>query len=580
MKTPNTTLKIDWRWLIALASITILLGMYGFNDDAIVTNTHLSLLDLLYRSLQLFTLETGSITSPIHFTLEIARWLAPLITFSAAIKGILSLVQDKGKSLLQLRKIKKHAIICGLGNKGFYLAKELLENSFKVVVIDDNAENHHLSYLINKGAISLIGNALDSELLQQARIQTASYLFTTTNKDASNISIIYEANKLVNSNKNKDDININCYADVADFSTKELFYNQPLFSESKKHFNAQVFNLYDRGARLLFEIYAPDSFNAIFKKEDHAASILIFGSNPLAKSLILHAAHSGHYANEKKLHITLINNQAKQNISALSMSYPALDKVVDITTATFPVNALKEKNLQKIINTKPNIIYICNTSDTDAITFTRRLRYLMGENPTPIVACLLQQNMLTKLLIENSEMHNSGIHFFPLIDKTCNTRQIVDEQHDNAAKIIHQMYYDDQIALGETPESNSSLIPWENLSEDIKDSNRGQADHLPIKLRAIGLTLEAALNMSEPLNFSPQQIRILARMEHQRWMADKLLDGWQATTGKKDPQLKLTPLLFDFDVLPEDEKHKDEQTVLYHMQSLINKLKNTSTIIE
>ncbi len=575
MQNTHTSLKFDWRWLIILASITILLGMYGFNEDAIATNTPLSQLDLLYRSIQLFTLETGTISSPIHFTLEIARWLAPLITFSAAIKGILSLVQDKSKSLLQLRKIQKHAIICGLGNKGFYLAKELLEKGFKVVVIDDNAENHHLSYIVNKGAISLIGNALDSELLQRAGIQTASFLFTTTNKDTNNIGIVHEANKLIILDKNKDNINLNCYAEVSDFGTKELFYNHSLFSESKKHFNAQVFNLYDRGARLLFETYAPDSFNAILKKDDPAASILIFGSSSFAKSLILYAAHSGHYANEKKLYITLISEQAKQDVSALSMSYPALDKVVDITTATFPVNILKEKNLQTIIDTKPNVIYICNTSDTDAITFARRLRYLMGENSIPMVACLLQQNMLIQLLIENSEMHNSGIHLFPLIDKTCNTRQIVDEQHDNAAKIIHKMYYDDQIALGETPESNSSLIPWENLSEDMKDSNRGQADHLSIKLRAIGLTLKDVLNMSEPLSFSPQQIRLLAKMEHQRWMADKLLDGWQATTGKKDPKQKLTPLLIDFDDLPEDEKDKDERAVSYHMQNLINKLKKS-----
>lgn len=101
---------------------------------------------------------------------------------------------------------------------------------------------------------------------------------------------------------------------------------------------------------------------------------------------------------------------------------------------------------------------------------------------------------------------------------------VIGEQLDREAKIIHEMYCDDQFALGDTQEANPSLVPWENLSEGMKDSNRGQADHLPIKLRAIDLSLVEAMMQKQPLTFTEQQIQMLADMEHRRWMACKMLD--------------------------------------------------------
>ena len=180
---------------------------------------------------------------------------------------------------------------------------------------------------------------------------------------------------------------------------------------------------------------------------------------------------------------------------------------------------------------------------------------------------------LTKLLYEDNPVQNNTVQLFPLLDKTSDLKQIIGEQLDEAAKMIHELYREDRIRQGETVETNASLVPWENLPEGIKDSNRGQADHLPVKLRAIGLTLEAALNAADAWQFTDEQIRVLAEMEHRRWMADKRLDGWQPTAGKKDSKRKLSPLLVDFDDLPEAEKHKDEQVVVVHIHRLLENLR-------
>ncbi|VAW78426.1 hypothetical protein MNBD_GAMMA15-1487, partial [hydrothermal vent metagenome] len=272
-------------------------------------------------------------------------------------------------------------------------------------------------------------------------------------------------------------------------------------------------------------------------------------------------AQTGHYANRKNPLITLVDAQATQQVSELVMLVPALEQLLDINTHNLSIDSLSTGQLQDVLGSPPNVIYICAESDIHAFTLAQRLASLPGLEGTTIVAGLLQTDTLTELLFEENQARHNNVKLFPLISKTSNLKQIIGEQQDEAAKIIHNIYCEDQLKQGGTVESNTSLTPWEKLPEGIKDSNRGQADHLLIKLRAIGLTLDEAVTTAEPLVFTPEQIDTLADMEHRRWAAGKRLDGWRPTSGKRDNKQKLSPLLVDFNDLPEEEKHKDKVVV-------------------
>jgi len=564
----------DW-WVIAgIAVLSLTLGMLGFyqyTSDGY--GSPLGLPDMLYRSLQLFTLESGGLQGPLPVTLEIARWLAPFTGVYAAIKGVLALAHQQGKSSLRLRNIQDHAIVCGANKGSAHIAHELVSNGVSVVVIDNNSMEAS-PYKLSPDIIQLTGNALDAAILQRAKVQTARYLFTATDSDVDNIGIVQEAQRIANARERDKDVRVlDCYARVSDYRTRALFYTHPLFSDSAKRFNAQIFNLFDRGARLLFESCAPDRYRAIRGKDDPPASITIFGFSPLAKSLVLHVARTGHYANDRKTVIRIVDEQAARQTAALSLSAPALGQLVNIQPHDCPIDGLSTTYLQEIIASPPDVMYICAESDIQALTLTRRLATLSGYKDIPLVVTLLQTDALTELLYEDKPAQNNTVQLFPLLDKTSDLRQIIGEQLDEVAKIIHELYREDRFKQGETVETNASLVPWENLPEGIKDSNRGQADHLPVKLRVIGLTLEDALNAADTWQFTAEQIRVLAEMEHRRWMADKRLDGWQPTAGKKDSKRKLSPLLVDFDDLPEAEKHKDEQAVVVHSQRLLENLR-------
>lgn len=561
MAMQDKKIRIDW-WLLAiLAALITVLGMVGFTMQPLKPgDAPLGPCDLLYRSVQLFTLESGAVDPPVKWPLEFARWLAPLVTSFAAIKGILALIHRRGRTYLRLRDIQQHGIVCGLGQKGLHLASELLDRGEPVVVIERDPQHPALSGLSRRGAVTLVGDARDSALLHEARLHTAHYLFATTDTDACNIDITRKASDLI-SHDADENATLDCYAHVADPATKTLFYDHPLFAESRKQFNAQLFNLYDRGARLLFEDFALDRTRPIRSPADPQARILLFGCNPVAISLVLQAAHIGHYANQKKLAVTIVDELATRQLAGLALSVPALTEILDISTRDIPIEGLKTDDLLKLTDDRQDTIYLCAATDTRTVTLARRLQPLLKDDTVPVVAVLLQTDALADLLGSDNTTLSPRISVFPLIHNTLALDQILGAQQDRAARIIHDMYCEDRIAHGESLESNPSLRPWDDQPEGIKDSNREQADHLPVKLRAIGLTVDAVSNNLRDFTLTPQQIQLLSEMEHRRWMAGKRLDGWRHASGKRNRTLKLDPLLVKFEQLPEGEQHKDVKTV-------------------
>ncbi len=106
------------------------------------------------------------------------------------------------------------------------------------------------------------------------------------------------------------------------------------------------------------------------------------------------------------------------------------------------------------------------------------------------------------------------------------------------------------------------MQPWEKLREDLKESNRRQADQIPEKLAAVGYAVRPLGDAKPAIHgFSAEEVEILSRMEHDRWMAEKLKNGWKFGP-QRDDNLKLHPSLVLWEDLPESEKDKDRQTVL------------------
>jgi len=99
--------------------------------------------------------------------------------------------------------------------------------------------------------------------------------------------------------------------------------------------------------------------------------------------------------------------------------------------------------------------------------------------------------------------------------------------------------------------------PWEQLPEDARKANRGQARSIAEKLTMIGHAYDAGDTPFPSVEeFDKDTTLMLAQKEHIRWMNERTDAGW--TYGPvRDNDKKIHPLLVGWEKLPDKEKQKD-----------------------
>lgn len=138
------------------------------------------------------------------------------------------------------------------------------------------------------------------------------------------------------------------------------------------------------------------------------------------------------------------------------------------------------------------------------------------------------------------------------------------EQIEIMARSIHN-YYNERTAIIRPDEK---LIPFEELSEEKKESNRRQARGIPNKLRHIGCVLRPIGAPGSPVTSFPlRTVEMLAEIEHAEWMGEKILHGW-TYDPVRDEQKKHNAYLIDYNSLEEPIKEYDRDTVR-HMPEVI-----------
>jgi hypothetical protein len=111
-------------------------------------------------------------------------------------------------------------------------------------------------------------------------------------------------------------------------------------------------------------------------------------------------------------------------------------------------------------------------------------------------------------------------------------------------------------------ESDRSYCDWEDLSGELKESTRAQADDIPRKLRATGcfmLNDGAQEPRGEPLvqikAFDEKDLLMLSEMEHERFNAERLQRQWRM--GPRNGKQRTTPFLVPWRDLTQEWKDVD-----------------------
>ena len=139
------------------------------------------------------------------------------------------------------------------------------------------------------------------------------------------------------------------------------------------------------------------------------------------------------------------------------------------------------------------------------------------------------------------------------------TPKLDSASRETIACAIHEVYR--QLQASRLSSQDPALAEWDALLDNLKESNRQQADHIVEKLRQIGCTIHQVEGRDVSLiKLTDSEVEVMAEMEHGRWIVERLLDGW--TFGEKRDVLKKTsPYLVPWSALPDDVKEWDRESV-------------------
>lgn len=542
-----------WPLLVVLTVTAFVLGYVGFLqyfDNEAITK---SWSDVAYLSLQLFTLESGSVpATDAPWQLEIARLLAPGVA-AAAIVATLAVAFQEQISNWRLHRERDHVIVCGLGSRGSRLARELLEHGHRVVGIEIDESTPAIAALRQHGAGVIVGDARDHYTLRRARLERASHLICLTGKDDSNAEVALQAAIAIG---DSDGQALTCLAHIRDPELCQLMRSEELAATRQGRARLDFFSIEDQGARIVINDYPP--FLVDERDTNAAPHILIVGLNRLGQSLVAELARQWRNhpsACERRLAITVIDPHATAQTDRLRRRYAQLDHAADIHPVTAALDPLDPNNVPRADWT---MAYVCIDTDSVALHTALTVRHQLAHTDALVVVELVQANGMARLI--DRPDHSDHIRAFNLLDRTLQPDLLLGGTYELLARAIHQTYLDEQRESGATTATNPSMVPWEQLPDSLKESNRDQAAHIGGKLATVGRGIAPLTDWdADKITFTTDEVELLAEMEHDRWVIQRRTDGW--TPGTKDIDAKTTPYLVPWNELSDEVKEWDRQAV-------------------
>jgi uncharacterized membrane protein len=133
-----------------------------------------------------------------------------------------------------------------------------------------------------------------------------------------------------------------------------------------------------------------------------------------------------------------------------------------------------------------------------------------------------------------------------------------DHVTDQLARGLHDSYVRGCLRRGETMSSRSALRPWDQLSEEHRKSNRDQAQHAGEKLATLGCVMVPCFDPDLVFEFRDGEVELLARMEHDRWVAEKQDQGFEFGPVREN---MAHPDIVPWEQLSRAEQDKDAQFI-------------------
>jgi len=420
---------IQWPLVGGIWILGIVLGYIGFYRHSMAVGEVSTRLDLFYRSIQLITFESGDIETLVPWQLEVARFLVPAVAAYAAIQALISIFHEQWQ-LLRIRFLKKHVIVCGLGERGLQLVLDFLDHGYQVVVIEADDENPLLDQVRKQGALIMIGDATELDLLRRAGLHKARYLIAVCADDGTNTEIAFHARNLVRGRKRPGELS--AYVHMVDLELCNLLSKLNLSTGGDNNFRLEFFNVLERGARLMLKEHPPFSEDTL--KGKRQPRMLIVGLGKMGRSLVVQAARlwaQVNVGNERRLRITVVDKAVQKKIELLCIQHPEIENNCEFESLQMEKNSPEFERGDFLFDgdgrCDVDSIYICFDDDVHVLVNALTLHRKTRDYGVPIVVRMNRDaGMATPMREEHNGFDFGHIYAFGLLERTCNLESLLE----------------------------------------------------------------------------------------------------------------------------------------------------------
>ena len=535
-------------WIIPfLAVVTLALGTNAWMDHGHTVG------DSFYRAVCLFDMGNGYYderTVHADWRFAVGRWTGLGVVFSAAIAALGALLRER-LVLTVARNVRQQVVVVGsegLATKGYDEARDqsrsviwlgadsLAADSFGAIALPWPPQDHVTTVLsYSQGAHHvLIAAADDAEALSMvraARVTAPKAFITAIMRDER----------------------------LAEDAAATL--NQP---------RTRVLSGAAIAARRLNHIHPPFLLAREKAQERIHAVIIGFGQvgQAIARDMIVNCRTTGLALPA----ITVIDPRAIALEGVLKARVPELEECAHFTfipgeMGTESVTPDPTVMADLVAAVGPlTAAYVCLRSDAAALGAAAMLQSVLRRRN------VRKPDIFIRLRDSNTVgdgLAGSGLDAlipFGDLDEVLTASEFLSDTPDALARAFSEAYRASLPAKQRNDPNNNSARPWDSLNETFRQANRDAVAHIPAKLASAGLDPVLwrgkpglpKLSPAQPLFSDAEQLEALARLEHERWNAQRRMDGWRVTKApKKDEEMRRHPSLLPYDDLTDEVKEFD-----------------------
>ena len=511
-------------------------------------------------------------------TLQVVRYAAlavPVVGLLFAFSGQL------GQSLARLFNLgaSRHVVIAGDSAAALSLALDCRRYKDSVILLAEDLSNETALGLRRKGITVLEGAATHVETLRTARAHHAGHVVAFEPDDTANLQIEAAVRRLVGAGRRKPPIGVH----VATQSSMLLKEAREMRSAQTRRGKAAApaidpkpFSLEEIAARSLIQRESQTLLDLAKRLGQDRVHVVFFGFDQAGEAVaerILVSLWSAHFEAPRITVLAPDPDAIGAGFRARHREAFAHPQVwsADITFLPFNWDAasIDDELLSQIEQTrgKPTAIVVSTGADPGNIHLSIALKRACNRGlrwPAPIYMRESSQSEFSKEYARGDETEelDAYLQAFGAHQANATRARILDGSLDRGAAVAHEHY---NKGLGKRDamsmrELQSAMRDWSEVLETYRAANRAVSDAAMTKLWDAGWRPTVKGERGDTAPAIPDALlERMARREHDRWMAERLVSGWRPTADneKRDNDLMVHDKLVPWEALSDADKQND-----------------------